>query len=163
MEAGSCCTYFKNGKTELLLAIIDLSRFLISPKIFNGFLFHFNFSYIQISMVLLNRNLVACLIDVLPSICSQGQFDSVYFDFSQAFDIVSHTLLLDKFNNFGLFYENFFQSYLSNRSSFVRIFGKFSSPCSPLSGVPQGSTLEPLLFKILSTTFLLQLIIPNFS
>jgi hypothetical protein len=108
-------------------------------------------------------NSVIYLNDVLPSVCSQGQFDSVYFDLSQAVDRVPHTLLLYKFNNFGLssFCVNWFQSYSSNRSSFVRILGKFSSSFSVLSGVPQGSTLGPLTF--LSILFLLKLIIPNFS
>jgi hypothetical protein len=66
-------------------------------------------------------NLVTYLNDVLPSVCSQGQFDYVYFDLGLAFDKVPHTLLLDKLNNFGLssFYINWFQRYLSNRSSFV--------------------------------------------
>jgi hypothetical protein len=58
-------------------------------------------------------NLVTYLNDVLPSVRSQGQFDSVYFYLSQAYDKVPHTLLLDKLNNFGLssFYANWFQSY----------------------------------------------------
>jgi hypothetical protein len=95
-------------------------------------------------------NLVIYLNDVTPSFCSQGQFDSVYFDLSQAFDKVPHALLLNKLNQFGLSssYVKWFQSYLLNRSSFVRILGKFSSPFSVLSGVPQGSTLCPLLFNI---------------
>jgi hypothetical protein len=41
-----------------------------------------------------------------------------------------------------------FQSYLLNRSSFVRILGKCSSPFSVLSGASQESTINPLLFNI---------------
>jgi hypothetical protein len=64
-------------------------------------------------------NLVTYLNDVVPSVCSQGQFDCVCFDLSQAFDKVPHTLLLNKLNSFGLssLYVKWFQSYLSSRSS----------------------------------------------
>jgi hypothetical protein len=41
-----------------------------------------------------------------------------------------------------------FKSSLLSIYSFVRILGKFSSPFSVLSGVPQGFTLGPLLLNI---------------
>jgi sarcosine oxidase/L-pipecolate oxidase len=76
--------------------------------------------------------------------------DAIYFDLSQAFDKVPHTLLLYKLNNFGLSsrYVTWFQSYLSSRNSSIPILGKFPSSFSVLSVAPQGSTLGPVLFNI---------------
>jgi hypothetical protein len=88
-------------------------------------------------------NLITYLNKVTPVVCSQGQIDAIYFDLSEAFDKVPHTLLLYKLKDFGLSsrYVTWFQSYLYSRNSFVRLLVKFSSSFSVLSGVPQGSTL----------------------
>jgi hypothetical protein len=86
----------------------------------------------------------------MPSVGTQGQTNSIYFDLNNAFDIVSHNILLRKLSNFGISssYVDWFHSYLVNRQCFVRISGTLSFSYLVKSGVPQGSTLCPLLFNI---------------
>jgi hypothetical protein len=95
-------------------------------------------------------NLITYLNKVTPVVCSQEQMEAIYFDLSQAFDKVPHTLLLYKLNNFGLSsrYVTWFQSYLCSINSSFCILGTFPSFFSVFSGVPLGSTLGPLLFNI---------------
>jgi hypothetical protein len=80
---------------------------------------------------------------------SQRQADAVYFDLSNAFDLVPHNLLLHKLSSYGLSdgYVSWFRSYLTNRDSRVRISGTLSLPFKVTSGVLQGSVLGPFLFN----------------
>jgi hypothetical protein len=86
---------------------------------------------------------------ISPLVGSQRQADAIYFDLSNAFDLVSHSLL-HKLSASGLSggYLNWFRSYLSNRKSQVRVSGFLSRPFKVLSGVPQVSVLGPLLFNV---------------
>jgi hypothetical protein len=65
---------------------------------------------------------------VTPLVCSQCQTDSMYFDFSNDFDILPHSLVLHKLSNYGLSrgYLNWFLGYLTNGQSCVG----FSSICT---------------------------------
>ena len=72
----------------------------------------------------------------------------VFIDFSKAFDTVDHDILLSKLSYYGIQGKtyNWLKSYLTNRKQYVlsRETGMLDVVC----GVPQGSTLGPLLFLI---------------
>ena len=84
----------------------------------------------------------------INAIDSNKFVDTVYIDFSKAFDTISHRKLLHKLTNYGISGNilQWFSSFLCDRKQRVKIGDVYSSYASVSSGVPQGSCTGPLLF-----------------
>ena len=77
-------------------------------------------------------------------------FGALLTDLSEAFDCLSHDLLIDKLHAYGIDTDslNILQYYLSNRKQRTKVDSFRNSWEAILSGVPQGSILGSLLFNI---------------
>jgi len=75
---------------------------------------------------------------------------AIYLDLSKAFDTVDLNILMEKLEYYGIRGNElkWFESYLFGRTQHVEIEGRLSNPLKTVCGVPQGSTLGPLLFLL---------------
>ena len=76
----------------------------------------------------------------------------LFVDFSRAFDMVNHELLLIKLERYGIRGKSWdlFKSYLNKRKQYVVVNRAKSETLLIDQGVPQGSVLGPLLYLIYS-------------
>ena len=77
--------------------------------------------------------------------------DTIYLDFSKAFDNVDHNILLHKIKvlNITEKIHKWLETFLKKRQQRVKVNGHLSDWVWVLSRVPQGSVLVPLFFLIL--------------
>lgn len=85
---------------------------------------------------------------VISEVAKGNQVDTVYTDFSKAFDRVDHKVLLFKLGRLGfpISFTQWLSSFLRNRYQYVNFRNHVSQKICVTSGVPQGSHIGPLLF-----------------
>ena len=94
--------------------------------------------------------------------CNRGIIDNglingvLFLDLRKAFDTVDHKILIDKLKLYGITGSilNWFISYLDKRYQTCKVNNVKSSRKLIKCGIPQGSNLGPLLFRLYVTSML---------
>lgn len=160
LKVGKVRPIFKTGDRSNITNYRPITILSSLSKVFETILYEYVYSYVE-NLISEHQhgfvngrstvtNLTTLSHFVAVALDSNTQVDVVYTDFSKAFDRIDHNILLDKLRSLGFSVSlvNLFQSYLSDRVSYVDVEGFHSSKFKINSGVPQGSNLGPLLFLL---------------
>lgn len=151
---------YKSGNRANVENYRPISILCTISKVFERLVFNRLYAHIRIHIRLSQHgflpgkssltNLLEHMNFIVDAIANGGQVDTIFTDFSKAFDKVSHNLLLQDLESIGVkeVYLRWFRTYLVDRTQVVMIGSTKSKIFNPSSGIPQGSILGPLLFLI---------------
>ena len=132
------------GKLQEKYMTTEITKFLEGNNFFTNTQFGFR----------KNKSTAAALTTFLDDVLArlnEGDLSVVAFlDFKKAFDTINHDILINKLGKAGIGQTllRLLRNYLSNRKQKTKLYGTTSSLKSITIGVPQGSTVGPIMFII---------------
>ena len=163
MKVAEVIPIFKKGQKDKLTNYRPISLLSQFNKIFEKLLHSRIYSYPSKFNLFSERqfgfrknnstSLAICNIyDELLNNVDEGKYSCcIFLDLSKAFDSVQHDILLCKLEKLYGFRGNaleLMKSYLTNRVQYTKIGNSKSKQLKIDCGVPQGSSLDPLLFML---------------
>jgi hypothetical protein len=147
---------------KLMQIIIDISLLSNFNRIFENVVYKRIINYIDKHDLLYSSQYGFCkghstqhaILDIVNDIqtnMNRKLFTcGVFIDLKKAFDTVDHNILLNKLSYYGFrgIVNEWFSSYLKNRTQSTQVGQQISSKANIQCGIPQRSVLGPLLFLL---------------
>lgn len=146
-----------NGPNSRPISILPLLSKVVEKIVFNQVMDYFSANNLLSSCQHAYREdhststaLAQMTDDWLTGMDKSKLVGAVMLDFSAAFDIINHSLLINKLQCYGFSPRatSWFKHYLTDRKQCVFFNGSYSNQIIIDCGVPQGSCLGPLLYTI---------------